>query len=284
MYKIRKVKFQEHPVLKNLELNFCGKDDKAIDTIIFAGENGTGKSTIINALYEVASHTVKCPMLVEFEHDEKVFTISYSAKERPEGNSLMYANDGQGMNVYIGSDNLKNKYPFSGVFSDVDINFHADDVSTVTSLTLDSTKESKRSTEKLPTQINQLIVDIQSMDDSELARAYRAARAAEKSKQPSAEIVYQERMPRFTNAFNRMFEGLKYSRIENIKGKKSILFQKNGIDIPINNLSSGEKQVVYRGCFLLKDVNATNGAFVFIDEPEISLHPNWQAKIRKEVQ
>lgn len=279
MYKIRKVKFQEHPVLKNLELNFCGKDDKAIDTIIFAGENGTGKSTIINALYEVASHTVKCPMLVEFEHDEKVFTISYSAKERPEGNSLMYANDGQGMNVYIGSDNLKNKYPFSGVFSDVDINFHADDVSTVTSLTLDSTKESKRSTEKLPTQINQLIVDIQSMDDSELARAYRAARAAEKSKQPSAEIVYQERMPRFTNAFNRMFEGLKYSRIENIKGKKLIFFQKNGIDIPINNLSSGEKQVVYRGCFLLKDVNATNGAFVFIDEPEISLHPNWQAKI-----
>ena len=58
-----------------------------------------------------------------------------------------------------------------------------------------------------------------------------------------------------------------------------ILFRKNGIDIPINNLSSGEKQVVYRGCFLLKDVNATNGAFVFIDEPEISLHPNWQVKV-----
>lgn len=37
--------------------------------------------------------------------------------------------------------------------------------------------------------------------------------------------------------------------------------------------------MVYRGCFLLKDVNATNGAFVFIDEPEISLHPNWQTKV-----
>ena len=50
MYKIRKIKFQEHPIFKNLELDFCGKDGKALDTIIFAGENGTGKSTIINAI------------------------------------------------------------------------------------------------------------------------------------------------------------------------------------------------------------------------------------------
>lgn len=259
--------FQNHPILKNLELDFCGKDGKALDTIIFAGENGTGKSTIINVLYEVASHTVKHLVLVEFEYNRKVFNISYYLKEQTNGKTFMYVNDGQGMNVYIGADDIKNRYPFSGIFSDVDINFHAGDVSTVTSLTLDSIKDSRRSTEKLPTQINQLLVDIQSMDDGELAYAYRTARALNKSVD---DIVYQERMPRFTTAFNKMFEDLTYSRIENVKGKKSILF---------NNLSSGEKQVVYRGCFLLKDVNATNGAFVFIDEPEISLHPNWQAKV-----
>lgn len=47
----------------------------------------------------------------------------------------------------------------------------------------------------------------------------------------------------------------------------------------MDKLSSGEKQIVFRGCFLLKDSNAMNGAFVFIDEPEISLHPTWQMKI-----
>ncbi|MDM8126596.1 AAA family ATPase [Mediterraneibacter glycyrrhizinilyticus] len=276
MYKIRKIKFQNHPILKNLELDFCGKDGKALDTIIFAGENGTGKSTIINLLYEVASHTVKHPVLVEFEKGEKIFNISYYLKKLGDYNTFLYANDGQGMDVYIFDDYIKKKYPFSGIFSDVDINFHASDVSTVTSLTLDSIKDSRRSTEKLPTQINQLLVDIQSIDDGELARAYRSAKELNKSVE---DIGYQERMPRFTTAFNRMFEGLTYSRIENENGKKTIFFQKYGIDIPINNLSSGEKQVVYRGCFLLKDVNATNGAFVFIDEPEISLHPNWQAKI-----
>ncbi len=44
-------------------------------------------------------------------------------------------------------------------------------------------------------------------------------------------------------------------------------------------MSSGEKQIVYRGCFLLRDINALNGAVAFIDEPEISLHPLWQMKI-----
>lgn len=276
MYRIRKIKFLNHAVLGNLELDFCGKDGRAVDTIILAGENGTGKSTIIDALYQVSSHSLNIPLVVELENDEKVFSITYSLRERPGKVPWIYANDGQGMSTIVGPDDLKNRYPFSGIFSDVDINFHADEVLNVTSLTLDATKTSRRSTEKLPTQINQLIVDIQSIDDSDLAHAYRVAKT---SGCPTPEIVYQERMPRFTSAFNRMFEGLTYSRIENKDGKKSIVFQKNGVDIPINGLSSGEKQIVYRGCFLLKDVNATSGAFVFIDEPEISLHPNWQMKI-----
>ena len=58
-----------------------------------------------------------------------------------------------------------------------------------------------------------------------------------------------------------------------------IIDNTNSINIPINKLSSGEKQVVYIGAFLLKDVNALKGVFVFIDEPEISLHPSWQKKI-----
>ena len=48
MYKIREVTFTNHPVLGNLYLNFCDSDGKAVDTVIFAGENGNGKSTILN--------------------------------------------------------------------------------------------------------------------------------------------------------------------------------------------------------------------------------------------
>lgn len=274
MYKIRKIKFQEHPILKNLELDFRGRNGKAVDTVIFAGENGAGKSNIINELYKIASHTVSSPLSVEIENDDRIFTITYTLKERTGANPIIYANDGQGMNVYIYSDSLKNRYPFNGIFSDVDINFHSDKVSNVTSLTLDAEQNSRRSANNLPTQIKQLLIDIQALDDADLSRAAR-----KNPEKPTCDLGINERMPRFTTAFNRMFETLTYKQVENKDGYKAILFEKNGIDIPIDDLSSGEKQIVYRGCFLLKDVNAMNGAFVFIDEPEISLHPKWQMKI-----
>lgn len=43
MYKVRKIQFIEHPILKNMEFNFVGRDGKTVDTVIFAGENGCGK-------------------------------------------------------------------------------------------------------------------------------------------------------------------------------------------------------------------------------------------------
>ena len=43
---IKKIKWKEHPILGNLELDFCKKDNICYNTIILAGENGTGKRCI----------------------------------------------------------------------------------------------------------------------------------------------------------------------------------------------------------------------------------------------
>lgn len=278
MYKIRSIKFHDHPILKNLELDFCGTDGGAVDTVIFAGENGTGKSTILDSMYQIITKAVKFDVDVELEVDGEVRRLTYRREINASGALLIRVKDNKGLNTTANAigNTLQQTYPLCGIYSDVDINFHAQPVSSVTSLTLDSANNSRRSGTDLPKQINQLLIDIQALDDADLAYAYRNAKAANME---ISNITYTERMPRFTTAFNRLFESLSYSRITNQKDKKAILFQKNGVDIPIDGLSSGEKQVVYRGCFLLKDVNATNGAFVFIDEPEISLHPNWQMKI-----
>lgn len=52
-----------------------------------------------------------------------------------------------------------------------------------------------------------------------------------------------------------------------------ILFEKHGKSITIDELSTGEKQIIFRGSMLLK-----NGC-ILIDEPELSMHPSWQSKI-----
>jgi len=53
--KIRKITFTNHPILSNLTLDFTDRNGKTIDTIILAGENGVGKSVILNAIYSFSN-------------------------------------------------------------------------------------------------------------------------------------------------------------------------------------------------------------------------------------
>jgi energy-coupling factor transporter ATP-binding protein EcfA2 len=57
------------------------------------------------------------------------------------------------------------------------------------------------------------------------------------------------------------------------------MFEELGNEMAIEDLSSGEKQIVFRGSFLLRDQQSTKGSVVLLDEPELSLHPTWQIKI-----
>lgn len=266
MYKVRKIKFIDHPILKNMELDFVGMDGEAVDTVIFAGENGCGKSTIIDELYKVVAGQLPVSNITEYEIDGKIYTVQINKKSESMYSTACYDKDGNSANVELPA--------FAAIYSDVDINFHSKGISTVTSMTLDEQYRCKRSDSNLPTIINQLLIDIQALDDAEIARKLR-----ENPNIPYANMTLDERMDRFRNAFRKMFDNLEYSGIDNQNGEKVVLFKKNDELIPIDSLSSGEKQIVYRGCFLLRDINALNGAFAFIDEPEISLHPLWQMKI-----
>lgn len=275
MYKIRKIQFFKHPILGDLSLNFCDNDGRAVDTIIFAGENGTGKSTLLNELYNIASYNVKNPCKLEIEINGEIVNLDYFFQVNTLDNSkYIHVADGRGLNSYSNSEQFKQKYSFNGIYSDVDINFKANELSTVTSLNLDTVNASRKSTNDFPTEIKQLLIDIQALDDSDIARIVR-----ENPNVSYNDVCVEERMRRFTAAFNKMFENLSYSNIINVNNHKSIIFHKFNKSVDIDNLSSGEKQIVYRGCFLLKDINAITGTFVFIDEPEISLHPIWQKKI-----
>lgn len=266
MYKVRKIKFIDHPILKNMEFSFVGMNGKAVDTVFFAGENGCGKSTIIDELYKVVAGQMPVSNITEYEVDGEIYSIQI-IREGDDSYSIDYFDrDGNRVNVTLPA--------FSAIYSDVDINFHSSEISTVTSMTLDEHHRCKRSDSNLSTMINQLLVDIQALDDADIAKKLR-----KNPKIMYLNIGIDERMSRFKNAFRKMFDNLEYSGIDNQYGRKVVFFEKNGELVPIDSLSSGEKQIVYRGCFFLRDINALNGAIVFIDEPETSLHPLWQMKI-----
>lgn len=47
---IREIKWHNHKILGNLELNFTKPDGTPYNTIVLAGENGVGKTTILETL------------------------------------------------------------------------------------------------------------------------------------------------------------------------------------------------------------------------------------------
>lgn len=54
--RIKKIKYKKHPILGNLELDFTSENNKAEDIIFLAGENGCGKTTIIDNIFDVIAY------------------------------------------------------------------------------------------------------------------------------------------------------------------------------------------------------------------------------------
>ncbi len=272
--KLKSIQFEEHPILGDLLVDFCDSNGNPVDTIIIAGENGTGKSTLLNEIYKVVNYQVNSPMNLEYSDGIHDYKIKYYPKDI-NGKDYYHASGKIGEHHQI-SSNYMHETGFTGIYSDVDINFHSTSISSVTSMNIDTKGVSRKSDGNITQEIQQLIIDIQNLDDSELSKKIRDAYGKEISINDS---ITDGRMKRFRQAFDYMFCDLTYDGVENVSERKKIIFKRGDIKIHLDDLSSGEKQVIYRGSFLLRDINALSGAVVLIDEPEISMHPEWQKKI-----
>lgn len=273
--KIKSIQFDNHKILGNLYVNFCNSSGIPADTILIAGENGTGKSTLLNEIYKIVTYSVNSEMTVVCENDNKTFNLEYYTKN-VNGNDISYVRFGDKEDNLQSSSKFKYQVNFSGIFSDVDINFHSNPITNVTSLDVDVIEGSRKSDGNITQIIQQLIIDIQATDDAALAKKVRELNGKTIS---INDDITSGRITRFIKAFQFMFNDLSYDGVENSTNQKKIIFKRGNQKIYIDELSSGEKQIVYRGSFMLKDINALNGAIVFIDEPEISMHPEWQKKI-----
>lgn len=272
--KIKSIQFINHKILGNLFLDFTNEKGEIVDTILIAGENGTGKSTLLNELFNISTYNLNVEVKMECLINNQEYKIEYYKKE-----NYMYIKFNNYNNIQHSNNNeLKSELRFSAIFSDVAINFNSVPISNVTSLKLDDAQKSKKSDNNVSSDIKQLMIDVQAIDDAEIAQKYRTE-SEDVIINQRRKILSNERMNRFKKSFDFMFDDLKYKSIENVEGHKEIFFERGKDKISIDNLSSGEKQIIYRGGFLLKDQKALEEPIVLIDEPEISLHPEWQKKI-----
>lgn len=139
---------------------------------------------------------------------------------------------------------------------------------------LDVSTSARRSGANLAEQISQLLVDIRSADNEDLA-----VWTTQNPGVAAPPEIIGKRTLRFRNAISSMFPNKKLKTVSRVEGKHRIDFEEHGRTISLDDLSSGEKQIVFRGGFVLRDLANIQGGIVLIDEPELSLHPHWQARI-----
>ena len=98
---IQRVKWNNHIVLGDLELDFTKNDGSSYSTIVLAGENGTGKTTILETLstflnlgsiepfkyisYSVGdvSYTITLKCFCYHSFFSGIFFVTYRQKKRP---------------------------------------------------------------------------------------------------------------------------------------------------------------------------------------------------------
>lgn len=279
---IRKLKYKSYKNLGDLELDFVNPaTNQPYNTVVLVGENGTGKTTILKTISDYINIITLRPFeYIEYEADGIVYRIEPMQNGNPTFHTRtdiaagtkeeIRCDDANNPNV-MRSDRKDMRY-YPCVFSKARADFNTDIIKTVSTKALDMDIHVEDKEDDF-TSLKQLIVDIVNQDNAEYTQRNKVARLDYNQFLPTS------KMYRFSNAFKTFFDNISFDRIEDIRNEKVILFKKNNKDVPIDELSTGEKQIVFRGAHLLKNSGKMENGVAFIDEPELSMHPLWQGKI-----
>lgn len=276
---IKSIKWKDDNILKDLVLDFSKGTNDCYKTIIFVGENGTGKTTILSSIYKVLDkHQLSSGISkIVYKDDEHLIT-QYRNKDSKE-EIINETGEHYGVKFPPSFPFQKNMKTFSpekdGVcFTSAKTGFQNLSLNDSNSNKLDEKAISNDAHFQL-LELTNLFVKLKNQDDKFIGDKFRNNEPVDSNRK---EIEASLNLTRFSTSFSTFFKGeLEYDDTNEDDG--CVYFKKGDTKIRLQELSSGEQQIVFRGTYLLRDIKKTLNGTVLIDEPEVSLHPRWQKEI-----
>lgn len=272
--EITRIKWDNnHPILSGLDLNLINNHGNPYKTIIIAGDNGIGKTTILQSILDIM--TGESCDFEAFEYN--IGPEKYVASAVDSSHIKVKKEGGDFENVQL-LHARRNPFDF-GEFGSMDDyapqKFSA--VMSAASTDFNSSVEVKDDYNA----IKQHLIALERQDNE----AYKAKNMELEAngQQPISISSFNRtdsKLELFKRTFNEMFEDLKFRCVKSgVEDTRAIFTKNSNEEIDIDKLSTGEKQIVFRGSAIL--TQAKESDVVLIDEPEISMHPRWLEKVLK---
>ncbi|MBZ9633335.1 AAA family ATPase [Clostridium sp. FP1] len=254
--KIEKIKFHNHEILGDLEVDFQDKNGKNLDIIVFIGENGSGKTSLLKSIY--SSFGAGNTRYEEVEDYKVKLTSSlYTIIVRLENGELATLHPDV-KNTFFTMDSKDPKV----IFMPVEINFEKINK-------VDNTFD--------------FIPKFQNIIDQNMTQNIPSFIATKINKEifKNRNKIIGEVIDKVCEDINSIFKimelDVKLIGLSETNETKPVFRNSLGNEFDITGLSSGEKQLFLRALSL--KFLEVNNSLILIDEPEISLHPQWQKKI-----
>ena len=274
--KIEKVHIKNVKGIKDLELSFK-KDDKILDLIVLAGINGSGKTTILEAIKDFF-----CSRYLNCNNQIVNLNIFLDILE----NKFI-----EDFKIFL-NNNSKNK--FSNFFhtllvlpSDIelDTNYRAQTEKYIKELPKIIYVPAENNFEKVKTETTTLSKEYEFINtiNSNVIGDIPSYIATRRNYLATIEenLTMKEVTNKVVNEINSIFNILELdAKLKGFsKDEKTLPIFENsaGEEFDINDLSSGEKQLFLRTLSI--KMLEPNNSIILIDEPELSLHPKWQQRI-----
>ena len=228
---------------------------------VLVGENGTGKTTILEIIYNMLTGNKN----YFYENDNfSYIELVYSIDDVD--NILSFKKEENNVNIYINNnivsldnDLFKNQ---KVIYFPTEVNFldyHSEGPNRMDEVNNDITLTS----EKMSKDFKQFLVNQRMLDLEDISNKKEATR-----------------IEKYKKIFNEFLTDKEFLEIDLKTFEPVFKLKDTGEIIPINKLSSGEKQIFFKGGSLLQ-YGENKELIVLIDEPEISMHPEWQQVILK---
>ncbi|QYR64450.1 AAA family ATPase [Fusobacterium animalis] len=278
--KIEKVHIKNIKGIKDLELSFR-KDDKILDLIVLAGVNGSGKTTILEAIKDFFNNTN-----ISYDEPEKsniylnIFFEDFEKKQIEEAEKSSIDNYEHKLQDFFSALQSYNLYRKNG--NDYYRNQIAKRFDIPPKIIYVPAENKFEEIQTYSTTLSKEYEFINTIN-SDVIRDIPSYIATRRNYLATIEedLTMKEVTNKVVNEINGIFNILELD--VKLKGfskdeKTMPIFENSaGEEFDINDLSSGEKQLFLR-TLSIKMLEPKN-SIILIDEPELSLYPKWQQRI-----